>query len=113
MLASFQSLPTALLILLSLTDSLYAQEDRAGGYMAAIFKGDVPHVFFNLAPASTPSTFTSLNNGDAVLVPTSGTGGARDPFIFKAEDSSRVSNALRPSRAITLTPLVPAYRLSN
>ena len=86
MLASFPSLPTALSILLSLTNSLYAQEN-----------GDVPHVFFNLAPASTPSTFTPLNNGDAVLVPTSGTGGARDPFIFKAQDSSKVSNALRLS----------------
>lgn len=97
MLASFPSLPTALSILLSLTNSLYAQENGAGGYLAAVFKGDVPHVFFNLAPASTPSTFTPLNNGDAVLVPTSGTGGARDPFIFKAQDSSKVSNALRLS----------------
>lgn len=106
MLASFPSLPTALLILWSLVDPLHAQEEPSGGYLAAVFKGDVPHVFFNLAPASTPSTFTPLNNGEAVLMPTSGTGGARDPFIFKAQDSSGVRKARNPFQEGVLTSLV-------
>jgi hypothetical protein len=86
------ALPTALYVLLSLAGCLSAQQQQTGGYLAAVFQGDVPHVFLNLAPASAPSTFTPLNDGNAVLVPTSGTGGARDPFIVKAQDSSEVSN---------------------
>lgn len=62
----------------------------AAGYLAAAFKGDVPHVFFLTAPADRPSTFQALNGGKATLIPTSGTGGARDPYIFRAQDKSKV-----------------------
>ena len=69
---------------------VHAQEQQSEGYLAAVFKGDVPQVFFNLAPAATQSTFTALNDGKAVLVPTKGTAGARDPFIVKSQDGSKV-----------------------
>jgi hypothetical protein len=62
----------------------------AAGYLAAAFKGDVPHVFFLTAPADKPSTFKALNGGKATLIPSSGTGGARDPYIFRAQDKSKV-----------------------
>lgn len=62
----------------------------AAGYLFAEFKGDVPHVFFLTAPASNSSTFQALNGGQATLIPTTGTGGARDPYIFRAEDKSKV-----------------------
>jgi hypothetical protein len=62
----------------------------AAGYLAAAFKGDVPHVFFLTATADKPSTFQALNGGKATLIPTSGTGGARDPYIFRAQDKSKV-----------------------
>jgi len=61
------------------------------GYLAAAFKGDVPHVFLLTAPLDAPTTFQALNGGGATLVPTSGTAGARDPYIFRAEDKSKVS----------------------
>lgn len=63
----------------------------AAGYLAAIFKGDVPHVFLLTAPSDKPTTFQALNGGEATLIPTSGTGGARDPYIFRAHDNSKVS----------------------
>lgn len=78
---------------MSLAGSLRAQEQQSDGYLAAVFKGGESHVFINLAPASAPSTLTPLNNGDAVLAPTSGTGGARDSFIFKAQNSSNIRKA--------------------
>jgi hypothetical protein len=62
----------------------------AAGYLFAAFKGDVPHVFFLTAPADKPSTFQALNGGQATLIPTTGTGGARDPYIFRAQDKSKV-----------------------
>jgi hypothetical protein len=65
----------------------------AAGYLFAAFKGDVPHVFFLTAPASSPSTFQALNGGQATLIPTTGTGGARDPYIFRAQDKSKVGDA--------------------
>jgi hypothetical protein len=62
----------------------------AAGYLFAAFKGDVPHVFFLTAPATSPFTFQALNGGQATLIPTTGTGGARDPYIFRAQDKSKV-----------------------
>lgn len=103
MITPTQSLATVTWMLLGLAGSLRAQEQQAGGYLAAVFKGDVPQVFFNLAPASTPSTFTPLNNGNAVLVPTGGTGGARDPYIFQEQDSSKVRHRIILYRGAVLT----------
>ncbi|KAF1923050.1 glycoside hydrolase family 43 protein [Didymella exigua CBS 183.55] len=80
---------TSLYAILGLAGPVCAQE-TAGGYLAAVFKGADPQVFLNLAPASQPSTFTPLNNGKAVLIPTTGTRGARDPYIFKTQDASKL-----------------------
>ena len=86
---------TALLALSILGHSLPqgspSNPTEAAGYLFAAFKGDVPHVFFLTAPASSPSTFQALNGGKATLIPTTGTGGARDPYIFRAQDKSKVS----------------------
>ncbi|KAF2217158.1 glycoside hydrolase family 43 protein [Cercospora zeae-maydis SCOH1-5] len=65
-----------------------SQAATNAGYLAAIFKGDEPSVFFYKAPADQPMSFQALNNGQATLVPTTGTGGARDPYILKSYSTS-------------------------
>lgn len=92
MRASFPFVSTALFLWSYLADGLRAQEQQAGDYLAAVSEGDVPRVFFNVALASTLITFTSRNDGKAVLILTTGTGGTRDPFIVKAQDSSKASH---------------------
>lgn len=62
----------------------------AAGFLAAAFKGDAPQVFLLTAPSDKPTTFQALNGGAATLIPTTGTGGARDPYIFRAQDKSKV-----------------------
>ncbi|KAH8711868.1 hypothetical protein GQ44DRAFT_742841 [Phaeosphaeriaceae sp. PMI808] len=74
---------------LSVAHPLEARQQQAAGYLATVFKGDVPHVFFNLAPASKPSSFSAVKNGQAILVPTKGTKGARDPFTLRSQDRSK------------------------
>lgn len=82
-------LPTIFLSL-AIANVLNAQE-QTGGYLATVFKGNVPHVFFNVAPKTSPSTFAPINGGKAVLIPTKGTRGARDPFVIKSHNSTEVS----------------------
>ncbi|KAF2763888.1 hypothetical protein EJ03DRAFT_261061, partial [Teratosphaeria nubilosa] len=60
------------------------------GYLAAVFTGQLEQVYFELAPASSPQTFKTLNGGRPVLTATLGTGGARDPAILESEDGSKL-----------------------
>lgn len=69
---------------------LLPRQAPAAGYLAAAFLGNVPSVFFHVAPPDSPSTFQRLNGGQPSLVPTQGTKGARDPFIFFSQDRSKV-----------------------
>lgn len=91
---------TALLALGVLTHALpqgtSSDPSAAAGFLAAAFKGDVPQVFLLTAPSDKPTTFQALNGGAATLIPTTGTGGARDPYIFRAQDKSKVcENSIR------------------
>lgn len=52
------------------------------GYLGAFFLGDQPKVYFDLSNGNNPLSFSALNGGEAVLTPTSGTGGVRDPSII-------------------------------
>lgn len=51
------------------------------GYLGAFFLGDEPDVYFYLSEGNDPVSFTALNGGSPILVPTVGTGGVRDPAI--------------------------------
>lgn len=51
------------------------------GYLGAFFLGDEPDVYFYLSEGNDPVSFTALNEGSPILVPTLGTGGVRDPAI--------------------------------
>ncbi|ROV90149.1 hypothetical protein VSDG_08795 [Cytospora chrysosperma] len=51
------------------------------GYLGAFFLGDEPDVYFYLSEGNDAVSFTALNGGSPVIVPTVGTGGVRDPAI--------------------------------
>ncbi|GAC98275.1 arabinosidase [Pseudozyma hubeiensis SY62] len=57
--------------------------DAAAGFLSATFLGDVPHVYLHYSQADAPVTFSAVQGSQGVLVPTLGTGGARDPYIFQ------------------------------
>lgn len=105
MIASIAALLSLSVLGQALPQGSPSDPSAAAGYLFAAFKGDVPHVFFLTAPASSPSTFQALNGGKATLIPTTGTGGARDPYIFRAEDKSKVSR-----RSFLLDPLQKTWQ---
>jgi hypothetical protein len=86
-------LRTGLLALAALSTAFAGplQKRADAGYLAATFNGGEEQVFFQLAPASTPQTFRTLNNGAPYIRATLGTQGARDPSILKTTDDSKVS----------------------
>lgn len=51
------------------------------GYLGTFFLGNEPDVYFYLSNGNNPLSFTALNGGSPILVPTEGTGGVRDPAI--------------------------------
>ena len=51
------------------------------GYLGAFFLGDKPSVYFYLSNGNNPTSFSALNKGQPVIVPTKGTKGVRDPAI--------------------------------
>jgi hypothetical protein len=90
--------------LLGLT-STSAAAATAAGYLAAVFEGNVPSVFFHLAPPESPSTFKPLNGRGPSLVPTKGTRGARDPYILSTEDGSKVKTDSIPAANLPRCPM--------
>lgn len=79
------SLATAAPTLQALDFSEHGIEKRADpslvGYLGAFFLGDEPSVYFYRSNGNDPLSLTALNGGQAVIVPTEGTGGVRDPTI--------------------------------
>lgn len=53
------------------------------GYLGIFFLGNEPDVYFYLSNGNDALSFTALNGGDPIIVPTLGTGGVRDPSIIK------------------------------
>lgn len=53
------------------------------GYLGAFFLGDNPDVYFYISDGNNGISFSALNGGNPILVPTVGTGGVRDPAIVK------------------------------
>ncbi|KAI0168893.1 glycoside hydrolase family 43 protein [Hypoxylon sp. FL1284] len=53
------------------------------GYLGAIFLGADPYVYFYLSNGNDPLSFKSLNKGQPILRPTTGTGGVRDPYLVQ------------------------------
>lgn len=51
------------------------------GYLGAFFLGDEPDVYFYLSQENSAISFSALNGGKPIIVPTVGTGGVRDPAI--------------------------------
>lgn len=64
----------------SLPPSKRADSDLTG-YLGAFFLGDEPDVYFYLSQGNNAISFSALNGGEPILVPTVGTGGVRDPAI--------------------------------
>lgn len=52
------------------------------GYLGAFFLGDEPSVYFYRSNGNNALSFSALNGGNPVIVPTLGTGGVRDPTII-------------------------------
>ncbi|KAK0492664.1 glycoside hydrolase family 43 protein [Armillaria luteobubalina] len=48
-----------------------------------------PLVFFIYFNGNNPLSYQALNSDDAILVPTGGTGGVRDPFLVSSPDKSK------------------------
>jgi len=69
----------------------------AAGFLSATFLGDVPHVFLHYSQASAPVTFSAVSGSKGVLIPTLGTGGARDPYIFQNQVNGNVSLNVQPA----------------
>ncbi|SJX60889.1 related to carbon source-regulated protein (putative arabinase) [Sporisorium reilianum f. sp. reilianum] len=59
------------------------RDATAAGFLSATFLGDVPHVYLHYSRADAPVTFSAVSGSKGELVPTLGTGGARDPYIFR------------------------------
>lgn len=57
------------------------------GYLGAFFLGDEPDVYFYLSQNDSAISFSALNGGKPILVPTVGTGGVRDPAIVSGGGS--------------------------
>lgn len=64
----------------SLSPAKRADSDLTG-YLGAFFLGNEPDVYFYLSQGNSAISFTALNSGKPILVPTVGTGGVRDPAI--------------------------------
>lgn len=63
------------------------QDSSLTGYFGAFFLGNDPDVYFYLSDGNDAISFSALNGGDPVLVPTVGTGGVRDPAIVQGGGS--------------------------
>ncbi|KAH9818591.1 Glycoside hydrolase family 43 [Teratosphaeria destructans] len=72
------------------SSALAGRQTKNAGYLAAVFTGSLEQVYFELAPASSPQTFKTINGGKPVLIATEGTGGARDPSILQTQDGSKL-----------------------
>lgn len=67
------------------------QSDAYEGYLFAYFTGDTiagEKIYFAASNGNNALNWTELNNGEAVLTSTMGTGGVRDPFIMRSHDGS-------------------------
>lgn len=82
---SCQTLATPNLHTFNLKDRTLPPARRAEpsltGYLGAFFLGDDPDVYFYLSQGNDAISFSALNGGKPILVPTVGTGGVRDPAI--------------------------------
>lgn len=58
------------------------------GYLGVFFLGDEPSVYFYLSNGNNALSFTALNDGSPILVPTLGTKGVRDPSIIKGQNGT-------------------------
>lgn len=72
------------------------RQGNAAGFLSATFLGDVPHVFLHYSKADAPVTFTAVGGSQGELIPTGGTGGARDPYIFQNRVNGKVSPLITP-----------------
>lgn len=78
---------------------LQERASGAAGFLSATFLGDVPHVYLHYSKASAPVTFSAVSGSKGELVPTLGTKGARDPYIFQNRVNGKVSRAVAESES--------------
>jgi hypothetical protein len=71
----------------SVTDIATRADTSLVGYLGVFFLGDAPNVYFYLSNGNNALSFKALKGGQAILDPTSGTGGVRDPSIINGGGS--------------------------
>ncbi|KAK0435579.1 putative arabinosidase [Desarmillaria tabescens] len=65
------------------------QSDDLVGYFFVHFYDREASIFAHLSNGNNPLSYQTLNSDNAILVPTSGTGGVRDPFLVSSPDKSK------------------------
>ncbi|KFY33312.1 hypothetical protein V494_07725 [Pseudogymnoascus sp. VKM F-4513 (FW-928)] len=71
----------------AVTDIAVRADSSLVGYLGVFFLGDAPNVYFYLSNGNDALSFKALNGGQAILDPSSGTGGVRDPSIINGGGS--------------------------
>ncbi|KAK0476037.1 glycoside hydrolase family 43 protein [Armillaria novae-zelandiae] len=79
----------SLLIFLARAFPSPRQHDDLVGYFFVHFYDREASVFAHLSNGNDPLSYQTLNRDDAILVPTGGTGGVRDPFLVSSPDKSK------------------------
>ena len=76
---------------LAVNDYAYPAVSKEGGYLMVYFVGNAPEEQrLHFAVSSDGYNFQALNNNEAIIEQTKGTGCVRDPYIFKAKDEKGV-----------------------
>ncbi|KFZ12036.1 hypothetical protein V501_04434 [Pseudogymnoascus sp. VKM F-4519 (FW-2642)] len=70
-----------------ITDISVRADSSLVGYLGVFFLGDAPNVYFYLSNGNNALSFKALKGGQAILDPSSGTGGVRDPSIINGGGS--------------------------
>ncbi|KAK0434857.1 uncharacterized protein EV420DRAFT_353714 [Desarmillaria tabescens] len=65
------------------------QSDDLVGYFFVHFYDREASIFAHLSNGNNPLSYQTLNSDNAILVPTSGTGGVQDPFLISSPDKSK------------------------
>ncbi|KAG9232276.1 glycosyl hydrolase [Amylocarpus encephaloides] len=73
------SLPTELA---ATTEITTRADSSLVGYLGVFFLGNAPDIYFYLSNGNNALSFKALNKGNAILNPSLGTGGVRDPSII-------------------------------
>ncbi|SJL18038.1 related to putative arabinase [Armillaria ostoyae] len=78
-----------LLIFLARASPSPRKSDDLVGYFFVHFYDQEASIFAHLSNGNNPLSYQTLNSDSAILVPTGGTGGVRDPFLVSSPDKTK------------------------